>query len=219
MIDRAMLSYRLIWALSFTALPCIGQSWSLGIAGGGGWYHDVIVKNAAESASAGFEPNVAASAVLTQDTAEYFGGELRYTFRGGDSRLRASSSEANMDAFSHAVHYEFLAYFTPRHSRIRPYAAGGAGIKYYDATGREDPAQPLSNFALLTRSHEVEPLISFGGGIKVALAERWLVRFDVRDYATPFPEKLFAPAPGARIDGWLHDIVALVGVDWVFRNR
>jgi len=35
-----------------------------------------------------------------------------------------------MDAAAHAVHYDFLVYATPKHSKIRPYAAGGAGLKY-----------------------------------------------------------------------------------------
>jgi hypothetical protein len=121
-----------------------------------------------------------------------------------------------MDAASHAVHYDFLVFATPRRSKIRPYAAGGAGIKRYTATGREYVVQPLSNFAFLTHADEVKALISFGGGVKVALNEHWQVRADFRDYSTPFPEHLFAPAPGARIRGWLHDFVPMAGVDWTF---
>jgi Outer membrane protein beta-barrel domain len=211
--------YRSLWLLILAAIPCWGQSWNLGVAGGFGWYHDASIKNAGESASAGFGPRVSASAVLGEDTFNYLGGELRYTFRDGDSELKSAGTEANMDAASHAVHYDFLFYGTPRGSRLRPYAAGGAGIKYYTATGHEDPAQPLSSFAFLTHVNEVEPLISFGAGVKWQFAEHWQMRLDFRDYATPFPEKLFAPAPGSKIHGWLHDFVPLLGVDWTFGGR
>ena len=209
-----------LWVgLISAGLPGLAQTWSVGVSGGGGWYHDAIVKNAAGSASSGFGSHAAASAVLGEDTTEYFGGELRYTYRAGDAELHSGGSKAAMNAITHAVHYDFLFYSAPRQTRIRPYVAAGAGIKYYNANGREDPIQPLSDFAFLTHAHEIEPLISFGGGVKIALGEHWAVRVDFRDYATPFPEKLVTPAPGARAHGWLHDFVTLAGVDWVFRKR
>ena len=79
--------------------------------------------------------------------------------------------------------------------------------------------QPLSNFAFLTHTDQVKPLVSLGGGLKFALSDHWQARVDFRDYATPFPEKLFAPAAGAKIHGWLHDFVPLLGVDWVFGHH
>jgi Outer membrane protein beta-barrel domain len=211
--------YRSLWALLLAAMPCLAQTWEVGVAGGFGWYHSAEIKNAGISSRAGFDPRVAAGAVLGEDTTDYFGGELRYTYRDGDAQLKSAGVKASIEAASHAVHYDFLIYGTPRGSRLRPYIAGGAGIKYYTATGNEDPAQPLSNFAFLTHAHEVEPLISFGGGIKWQFAEHWQARIDFRDYTTPFPEKLFAPAQGSKNHGWLHDFVPLIGVDWTFRER
>lgn len=195
---------------------CFGQSWSVGAAGGFGYYHDATITNAAGSANAGFGPRFAAGAVLGEDVAEHFGGELRYTYRDGDSELRFNGREANLDAAAHALHFDFLAYATRRHARLRPFLAGGAGIKRYTATGREDPNQPLSNFAQLAHNDEVKALVSFGGGVKAMLGDHWLVRVDFRDYATPFPENVIVPAPGAKVHGWLHDFVPLFGVDWTF---
>jgi hypothetical protein len=209
-----------LWvSLMCAGLPCLAQTWSAGVSGGVGWYRDAIIKNAAGSASAGFGSHAAASAVLGEDTTDSFGGELRYTYRAGNAELHSGGSKAAMDGITHAVHYDFLFYSAPRQRRIRPYLAAGAGVKYYSATGSQNPFQPLRDLALLTHAHEVEPLISFGAGVKIALAEHWLVRVDFRDYATPFPEKLVTPAPGAGIHGWLHDFVTLAGVDWVFRKR
>ncbi len=198
---------------------CYAQGWSIGGAGGFGFYKDATITNAIGSAKAGFGPRVALGGVLGQDMAEYFGGELRYTFRDGDTELKSGGREANMDAAAHALHYDFLVYATNRRARLRPFGAVGGGIKYYDATGREDPLQPLSDFAFLTHAHQVEGLVSFGGGVKFSLTEHWLVRLDFRDYLTPFPNKLIAPAPSAKIHGWLHDFVETVGVDWRFGKR
>ena len=195
---------------------CFGQSWSLGGAAGFGFYHDATITNGSGSAQAGFGPRISASAVLGQNIGNYFGGELRYTFRDGDSELKSAGTEVNMDAEAHAVHYDFLVYATPKSSKLRPYAAAGGGIKRYMATGVEYPSQPLSNFALVTHANQVEGLFSAGGGIKYALSEHWQVRVDFRYYLTPFPEKLFVPAPGAKINGWLHDFVPLAGIDWTF---
>jgi len=45
----------------------------------------------------------------------------------------------------------------------------------------------------------VVPLITFGGGIKYAVAPRFLLRIEVRDYFSRFPTKVIAPAPGAHL--------------------
>ena len=195
---------------------CFAQSWSIGAAGGFGFYRDATITNAAGSATAGFGPRFAVGGVLGEDVGEHFGGELRYTFRDGDSELKFNGRGVNLDAASHALHFDFLAYATRRHARLRPFLAGGAGIKRYTGTGTVDPNQPLSSFALLAHADEVKALVSFGGGVKAMLGDHWLVRVDFRDYATPFPENVIVPATGAKIHGWLNDFVPLLGVDWTF---
>src|SRR6202790_3730400 len=122
------------------------QSWSIGAAGGFGFYHDATITNAAGSADAGFGRRFAVGGVLGEDVSEHFGGELRYTYRDGDSELRFNGRQANLDAAAHALHFDFLAYATARHARLRPFLAGGAGIKRYTGNGRVDPSQPLTIF-------------------------------------------------------------------------
>ncbi|HTS48348.1 MAG TPA: outer membrane beta-barrel protein [Bryobacteraceae bacterium] len=211
-----MYSYRLLLLSILGISSCLGQTWSLGGAAGFGFYHDATITNGSGSVQAGFGPRLSLSAVLGQNMGDYFGGEMRYTFRDGDAELKSGGQEVNMDAEAHAVHYDVLFYATPRNRKLRPYAAAGGGIKYYKATGAEYLAQPLSNFAFLTHANEVEGLLSAGGGLKYSINEHWLVRVDFRYYATPFPDKLFMPAPGAKINGWLHDFVPLAGIDWTF---
>ena len=211
-----MSHFRVLLLSILAASFCFGQTWELGGAAGGGFYRDATIANSSGSAQAGFEPRVSLSAVLGENVGDHFGGELRYTFRDGNSELKSGGQEVNMDAAAHAVHYDFLFYATPRDRKLRPYAAVGGGIKYYKATGVEGLAQPLSNFAFLTHANEVEGLLSAGGGLKYSINEHWLIRVDFRYYATPFPDKLFVAAPGARINGWLHDFVPLAGIDWTF---
>jgi len=144
------------------------------------------------------------------------GGEFRYTFRDGDLRLKTGGQEASMEGRSHALHYDVLIHAAPKEAKIRPFGAVGAGIKVYQGIGKEASFQPLSSFALLTKTDQVEPLISFGGGVKFLVSSHAQVRLDVRDYVTPTPDRLFAPRAGGKIQGWLHDFVPLVGVSFVF---
>ena len=212
-----MQSFRSFWIFAaLAAAPLFGQSWSVGGAGGFSVYHDATINATGRSAQAGFGSRFAVGGLLGEDIGNYFGGELRYMYIDGDTVLRSGGQEVNMDAASHALHYDFVFYGMPRHSRFRPYAAVGAGIKRYTGTGREYPFQPLSNFAFLTHTDQVKALVSFGAGVKYRLNERWVVRADFRDYATPFPEKLIAPNGNAKVSGWLHDFVPMIGIDWTF---
>lgn len=199
---------------------CLAQNWDVGLAGGFSTYNDATIKTpSGASAQAGFEQNFAAGAALDQDVSEHIGGELRYTFLNGASTVHSNGTEANIAAMSQAIGYDFLFYGTPRRSRVRPFLAVGAGIKRYDGTGTEYIAQPLSNFALLRTGHQVEAMLSGGGGIKMYLSDRWVLRFDFRDFATPLPNRLFAAVPGTKVSGWLNDFVPMVGVDWTFGGR
>jgi hypothetical protein len=118
--------------------------------------------------------------------------------------------------FTHAIHYDLLIYAKRLGERVRPYVAGGGGIKVFRGTGEERAFQPLNQFSLLTKTQEVKPLISVGGGVKIAVKPNIFVRVEFRDYITPFPKEVVAPAPGADLDGFLHDFVPLVGITFGF---
>ncbi len=209
--------WRGLLLLALALSSCWAQSWSIGGAAGFGFYKDATITNPSGSADAGFGPRIALSAVASEDILDHFGGEIRYSFLDGDSELKSGGREANMDAAAHALSYEILAYGAGRHARLRPFAAAGGGFKYYTGTGKEDPFQPLSDFAFLTHTNQIEGLVSFGGGVKYSVAEHWIARLDFRDLATPFPGKVIAPAPGAKVHGWLHDFVVMAGIDWKIR--
>ena len=114
------------------------------------------------------------------------------------------------------MHYDFLLHFAPSEAHIRPFVAAGAGVKVYSGTGKEQAFQPLSNIGLLTRTNQLEPLVSVGAGLKVSLAKAMLLRLEVHDYLTPFPKNVIAPAQGAKISGWLSDFVVSGGLSFLF---
>jgi hypothetical protein len=192
------------------------RQWEVGAAAGFGIMRNTIISNPSGSASAGMDNRFAASMVIGQDLYQHLSGEVRYTLRDDDLLLKSGGQKVNMDGASHLVQYDMLFQAFRTSSRIRPYAAAGGGIRWFSGTGHEYLNQPLGTFALLTKTDEVEPLISVGGGVKVRLRARMDIRLDFRDYVSPFPEKLFVPAPGARIRGWLHDFVPQAGVSWIF---
>ena len=204
-------------ALALTS-ACMAQEheWEVGAAGGFGFMRNATINNPTGRVSAGFDNRFAAGVVIGQDLYQHFGGEVRYTFRDNDLVLKGAGQKVNMDGNSHLVHYDLLYYALGKSSRIRPFAAAGGGIRLFGGTGHEYANQPFADFALLTKTTQVKPLISVGGGVKINVTNHTTVRVDFRNYMSPFPEKLFATSPGAKIRGWLNDFVPLVGVSYVF---
>jgi hypothetical protein len=197
---------------------CMAQErgWEVGGAAGFGIMRNATIDNASGSATAGFDNRFVAGAVIGQDLYQHFSGELRYTFRDDDLVLKSGGQKVNMDGDSHLVHYDVLFHPTTKESRIRPFLAAGAGIRLFRGTGQEYASQPFSDFALLTKTNEVKPLISVGGGVKTKLTEHTAIRVDFREYISPFPENLFATVPGSKIQGWLFDSVPMAGISFVF---
>jgi hypothetical protein len=197
---------------------CVAQQrgWEVGGAVGFGIMRNTTIDNASGSATAGVDNRFVAGAVVGQDLYRHFSGELRYDFRDGDLVLKSGGQKVNMGGDSHLIHYDILFHPTNKEARIRPFVAAGGGIRLFRATGQEYANQPFSDFALLTNTNEVKPLISVGGGVKAKLTDHTAIRVDFREYISPFPEELFATAPGAKIRGWLFDSVPMAGVSFVF---
>jgi hypothetical protein len=87
-------------------------------------------------------------------------------------------------------------------------------MKLFQGTGDEAAYQPLMQYAYLTRTRELKPMLTVGGGVKFHLARRMILHVDLRDQITGFPSQVIAPAPGMAIKGWLHDFVPTVGLGW-----
>lgn len=192
------------------------QQWEVGASAGYGLYRDVSVVNGSLSGKAGFQSGVALSGVFANESAGHLGGEIRYTYRSDDLRVKSGSVSATAGAQSHALHYDLLIHPKASETKPRPFLALGGGVKYYRGTGAEPVFQPLSNLVVLTHTSELQPLISAGGGIKIPMSRHSLIRLDFRDYMTPFPSSLLARRANTTGNGWMHDFVLMVGFSGTF---
>jgi hypothetical protein len=192
------------------------EQWEFGAAGGSGFTRNLAVSAPSGTASTGFAPGFAASAVLGQEVHPRLSGEVRYTFRDSNLRVSSGGSSVSFSGMSHAVHYDLLIHASDRRSPVRPFLASGAGVRVFRGTGKETAFQPLSQYAILTKTQEHKPMISVGGGVKYSLSSRLLLRVEFRDYITPFPKEVILPSPGAKMSGWLHDFVPMAGVTFLF---
>ena len=205
-----------VCALAALALPALAQRHDFGIHGGGSLYQKKTISNPRGTADAGFSTGWLAGFTVGNDMYEHFGGEIRYNYLNNKMKLESGSTQATFSGRSHAIHYDVLIYGSGREAPIRPYVAVGGGAKIYQGTGTEQAFQPLSNIGILTKTTDVRGLVSFGGGVKARLSDRMMLRVDVHDYLTPFPEKVITPASGSDVSGWLNNIVASVGISWRF---
>lgn len=178
-------------------------------------YRSTNVRSGPSIGSVGFAPGPSAGGFLGQNMGEHFGGEIRYLYAQNDLKLKSGGSEAKFSGRSHILNYDLMYYFAGRRAHIRPFVAGGVGLKRYQGTGAETAFQPLSNLALLTKTSETLLAGDFGGGVKVHFSRNAALRFEFRDYISKVP-RIFEPSPGARISGLLHHWVPAVGISWTF---
>lgn len=203
-------------SLLILAPACWAQNWEVGGMAGGGFTNGLTVSNAVASATTGFANGLATGALLGQNLYSRISGELRYSVDFSDLRISDSAATATFKGQTHSVHYDILVSGRPHGARLRPFALAGGGMRDFRGVGTESPYQPLSNFALLTKTSQWTPVVTFGGGIKYAIAPRILLRVEVLDYFSRFPTQVIAPAPGAHLSGWLHDLVPMAGLTFMF---
>jgi hypothetical protein len=196
------------------------QTWEVGGSVGYQFFQNVSVDGSSASGQTGFGRGFAAGALLGQNLYRFLGGEIRYTFLSDDLLVSSARTQATLGGQSQALHYDVLVHATHRNSSIRPFVAAGAGVKFYRGTGAEQAYQPLEALVVLTSISQIEPLVSIGGGVKFRLSQRALLRCDVRDQITPYPDKLLALPPGAtKGSGWFHDVVAMIGISATFSRE
>lgn len=206
------------WLLvaAFCAPWALAQQYEIGATIGYGIYRNGTVEAPAGKATAGFGNRFAAGAVIGEDLYEHLSGELRYLYQDGDPFVSAGGKKDNVQGQSHAVHYDLLFHLRDRDSRLRPFAAIGGGIKYYTTTGPAPAQQPLPDIVTLTTESHLRWLVTAGLGVKYRYGQHLLLRAEFRDYITPFPKKLFVPAPGGTDRGIFHQFTPMLGVSYWF---
>ncbi|MCU1340086.1 MAG: hypothetical protein JWO19_5667 [Bryobacterales bacterium] len=202
--------------LALTCLLAAGiasaQEWEIGVLGGYGYAPHLTVNRGNASANTGIRHGAVVGVFAGEDMYNYWSGEIRYQYRFSNLKLSSGNIEApSFDAHTHIITADFLGHFRPRGSRVRPFIGFGGGAKIMVGTGIESAAQPLGNFAALTATHEVLPVADIGAGIKMDIRKYLRFRVEMRDYISPAPSKVIAPAPGASLGGVLNDIQGMVG--------
>jgi hypothetical protein len=200
---------------SAVSTVCLAQTWEVGGVAGAGMVRNVAVSNPSGSAAAGLATSYAAGFLLGQNLYGHVGGEIRYTFRAGNLRLAGGGAKATFSGQSHLFHYDVLLHTRPFGAAVRPFVAFGAGARMFRGTGQETLYQPLEEYALLTKTQQVTPVFSLGGGVKARLTPRVVLRLEFRDYVSPFPKQVIEPVIGSTLNGWLHDFVPMVSVSLV----
>ena len=198
------------------SIPGMAQRWEFGAGAAGTFYTTKEVTVASAKAQAGFKNGWGATAWLGNDMHKYIGGEIRYMFQQNDLKLESGGRNYAFGGRSQTIHYDFLIHGAARGARVRPFLAAGAGFRGYEGTGKEVAVQPLNNFAFLTKTTQWVPVVSVGGGIKFMASKRLAFRVEFRDYLSPVPDKVLTAAPGAKLNGWFHNFVALAGVSVLF---
>jgi hypothetical protein len=191
---------------------CMAQRWEIGASGGGAFvFREQKITRGSTTAEAGIKNKYVASFYAGHHSTNHLSGEVRYTYRPGDYELTAGSQRATFAGESHIVHYDMLVHTSPLESRIRPFIAFGGGVRVLRGTGREGAVQPGSEFALLSKTREVKPMLSVGGGVRASVAPWADLRLEFRDFVTQFPSRVITPNPAASAGGWLHDLTGMVG--------
>jgi len=208
--------FGLTLAVTFAGISA-AQEWEVGGMASYGFYHNASATNPDGSASAGFAPGAAFGGLIGYNSSSRIGGEFRYAFEMNDLRLSSGGTTANFSGQAHVIGYDLILHPRASHSgKFQPFLAVGGGMKLYRGTGTEQAYQNLENFALLSRTQQVEPMISVGGGVKIALSQHILLRAEIRDYITPFPTNVITPLPPTKISGWLNDFVPMIGISYIF---
>ena len=126
---------------------------------------------------------------MTINTQSHFGHEAGYNY----VRANWDYSGATYGTAAHQGFYDFLAYATPEGSKVRPFVAGGVGFTNFILPGS----------SVSQGGGKMKFGLNYGGGVKVRVTDKWLMRLDIRQYTSPKPDfadfGVILPAP----QGWI----------------
>jgi hypothetical protein len=202
--------------MAFCTPLAFAQNWEAGGLGGFGFTRETTVTRTTGTASTGFKNGVAFGTFGGSNDYNYLAGEASYMYRMSDLKASGGGREVTLAGHMQFLDFRLLVHFARRDVRFRPFVAVGGGVAIYSGTGQESASQPLNNFVALTNTRETKPMVSGAVGIKYRLTEHLVIRAEFRDYATPFPNRVLAPVPGATLSGWLNNFVPVGGIAATF---
>lgn len=196
------------------APAAFGQKWEVGAGGGASIYGGKSISAPAGSVDAKFKPGYGFSAFLGQ-IGNRVGGEIRYTWLSNEMELSGLGRSFTMGGRSQAIHYDLSVYLNGRNSGVRPYVLVGGGMKQYTGTGTATAIQPLGSIAVLTNTSEWKPLVTAGGGVRIATGNKSHIRAELRMFFTEAPTKVITPVTGS-LSGWYMNFVPMVSLSYVW---
>lgn len=205
-------------AVSLALLPtALAQSWEVGGGAGGSFYKNRSVTGApGGDATAGFDNGFTGTFYASQSMGRWLNGEIRYQYQQQDLKVEQGSVTDTFKGRSHAVTYEFVIHVKEPDAKIRPYFFFGGGVKGYQGVGSGRAFPPLGDVVALTPTTEWKGLMTFGGGVKFHISDHVILRVEVRDNFSQFPKEVVAPIPPAQVGDWIHNIVPMVMIGYVF---
>ena len=125
---------------------------------------------------------------MTTNSGDFTGHEFGYAYNR--TQLVQNNTDGSNISTGMAIHqgfYNYLLYPTREGSRIRPFAAGGAHFNNYVPPGASaTQGGGSTKFG-----------VNYGGGLKIRVSEKFMIRFDARQYINPKPFGLINPG------GWM----------------
>jgi len=193
------------------------QQWEVGGIGGASFLNHVSVNaGSAGTATAGFSPGVVGGIFFGQNISAHWSGDVRYEFFDTGLKLSGAGSSATFSGVAHAIHYDLSYHTKIGSSPLQFFVAAGAGVKVFVGSGLQEAFQPLQQFGFFTQTHQLKPMGSFGGGLTYKLGPHLSFRAEIRDFISPFPDKVIAAPSGVTYSKVLNDIVPMVGLAYLF---
>jgi hypothetical protein len=124
---------------------------------------------------------------MTTNTGDFTGHEFGYAYNRTQLSQISEGQTFDQGMAIHQGFYNYVLHATREGSRVRPFAAGGVHFSNYVPPGA----------SAAQGGGSTKFGVNYGGGLKVRMSEKFLLRFDVRQYTNPKPFGLINPG------GWM----------------
>ena len=125
---------------------------------------------------------------MTLNSGDFTAHETGYAYNRTQLVQNGEGSSAQTGMAIHQGFYNYLLYPTREGSRIRPFAAGGVHFANYVPPGA----------SATSGGGSTKFGVNYGGGLKIRVSERFMLRFDARQFLNPKPFGLINPG------GWIR---------------
>lgn len=125
---------------------------------------------------------------MTMNSGDFKGHETGYAYNRTQLVQNGEGASSQTGMAIHQGFYNYLLYPTREGSRIRPFAAGGVHFANYVPPGA----------SATSGGGSTKFGVNYGGGIKIRVSEKFLLRFDARQFLNPKPFGLINPG------GWIR---------------